>query len=139
MGILWLDDICSYSYGDDEMMFLPKPDGTMTCSKNCGFETDDVFEYLDHANIEYAWAVRLSKKYSFDMFEFLMLINEYLVRGEAEEARQHIQSAAVVMINASNNSIDEFFEEHVVQDQLPDMFNEIEKILKENQDGPSEE
>jgi hypothetical protein len=113
--------------------FLPRPDGYIECPQDCTFKTKDIFELLDHMNVEYAWAVKIDKKYSFDMFEFLAMLNDHIVHGEYEEVGRHIQSAATLFINASNGTVGKFFEETIVQEQLPRMYKELDKILEENE------
>ena len=36
--------------------FLPRPDGYIECPQDCTFKTKDIFELLEHMNVEYAWA-----------------------------------------------------------------------------------
>lgn len=113
--------------------FLPKPDGYIECPQECNFKTKDIFELLDHMNVEYSWAVRVDKKYSFDMFDFLALLNDHIIHREYEDIQRHIQSAAILFINASNGTAGKFFEEMIVQEQLPEMFKEVDKMLEENE------
>lgn len=113
--------------------FIPKPDGYIECPQECSFKTKDIFELLEHMNVEYSWAVKIDKKYSFDMFEFLAMLNDHILHNEYEDVRRHIQSAAILFINASNGTASKFFEETIVREQLPEMFKEIDKILEENE------
>lgn len=113
--------------------FLPSADGYIECPQDCTFKTRNIFELLDHMNVEYAWSVKVDKKYSFDMFDFLALLDDHIRHEEYEDVRRHIQSAAILFINASNGTVGKFFEESIVREQLPEMYRELDKILEENE------
>ena len=112
------------------MIFMPKSDGTIPCAKQCGFETKDVFKWIEHSNLEYSWSIRLDKRFSFDMYEFLYILNDLLQHDETDEAIKHVQQATVLLINAANDEIKGFIEESIVRQEMPSMMSEITDILK---------
>lgn len=113
--------------------FIPKPDGYIECPQDCTFKTKNVFELLEHMNVEYSWSVKIDRRFSFDMFDFLALLDDCIAHNDIEDIRRHIQSSAILFINASNGTVDKFFEETIVREQLPEMFRELDKILEENE------
>lgn len=110
--------------------FLPKKDGTIECLKKCGFKTKDVFEWVEHANIEFAWSIRLDKRFSFDMFDFLYIMNELLKSGQYDEAYKHTQNAAILLINASNDELTSFVEEQIIRQEMPTLMEEVNDVLR---------
>jgi hypothetical protein len=112
------------------MIFMPKSDGSIPCAKQCGFVTKDVFKWIEHSNLEYSWAIRLDKRFSFDMYDFLFILNDLLQHNETDEAIKHVQQAAVLLINAANDEMAAFVEESVVRQEMPHMMSEITDILK---------
>lgn len=112
------------------MIFMPMSDGTIPCAKQCGFITKDVFKWIEHSNLEYSWSVRLDKRYSFDMYDFLYILNDLLQHNEIDEGIKHVQQATVLFINAANDEMKGFIEESVVRQEMPNMMSEITDILK---------
>jgi hypothetical protein len=113
-------------------MLMPK-DGHFICEQSdCDFGTCDIFEFLDHCGIEYSWGVRLNKRYSFDLFEFLSILSEIIDDEDLEGAYDHIQSATLMMVNASGDDLDAFIHEAVVQSEMSSIMDGIEGLLKEN-------
>lgn len=115
-------------------VFIPKPDGTIECDKKCGFKTKDVFEWIDHANIEYSWGIRLDRRFTFDMFDFLYILNELLISGQYDEAKKHTQTAAILLINASNENLDKYVEESLVRQEMPILMAEVNEFLQKEAD-----
>ena len=57
-------------------MLMPE-DGHFECAEDdCDFRTCDLFEFMYHCGVEYKWAVRLDKRYSFDLFEFFKKLSK---------------------------------------------------------------
>ena len=79
------------------------------------------------------WAVRLDKRYSFDLFEFLQILNDIIDVGDLDEAYDHIQSATLLMVNASGDDLHEFIEEAVVRSEMDNVMAGVEGLLKENE------
>lgn len=110
-------------------MLIQNSKGQFTCEVE-NFKTTDVFEYLDHAGVEFRWGIKLSKQTSLDMFSFLTLLNDALLTGELEEAYDMVQSAALLLVNASSKEADDFIEEMVVRSTSNDMIRSMEEMLR---------
>lgn len=114
-------------------MLMPQ-DGHFECAEEgCGFRTCDLFAFMHHCGVEYKWAVRLSKRYSFDLFEFLQILNDIIEVGDLDEAYDHIQSATLLMVNASGDDLHEFIEEAVVRSEMDNVMAGVEGLLKDNE------
>jgi len=114
-------------------MLMPK-DGHFVCEQaECDFQSCDIFEFLEHCGIEYGWGVRLNKRYSFDLFEFLSILNVMANVGDTEGMYDHVQNATLLMINASGDDLDAFIHEAVVQSEMSSLMEGIEGLLKENE------
>lgn len=98
--------------------------------KNDNYKTTDIFDYLDHSEVEFVWGIKLSKKVSLDMFHFLSLLNDSIVQGNLDEAYDTVQSAALLLVNASSDEVDEFIEEAIVRGTTGEMIRSIEEMLK---------
>lgn len=114
-------------------MLMPE-DGHFTCGDECGFVTCDIFEFIEHCGIEFSWNVKLSKRYSFDLYMFLERLNSLTMMGDLEMIEDHIQNATLLMVNATENELEPFIEEMVVESEIDDMFKDVEQLLKENRD-----
>lgn len=112
-------------------MLIPNEDGSYVCEKD-DFETDSVFEYLDHAGVEFTWGVRLSKSVSLDMFKFLSILNEAAEEGDQAAMYELIDSATLLLVNASSDEVDEYIEECIVRASMGDVMKNIEEILSDN-------
>jgi hypothetical protein len=110
-------------------MLIQNNKGQFVCEGD-NFKTTDVFEYLDHAGVEFTWGVKLSDKTSLDMFTFLSMMNDAILIGELDEAYDMIQSAALLLINASSKEADDYVEEAVVRATSNDMIRSMEEMLK---------
>ena len=108
-------------------------DGHFECSEsNCEFATCDLYEFMEHCGVEYEWGVRLNKRYTFDLFKFLDILNDLTNVGDLDAMYDHIQSATLLMINASGDELEDFIEESVVQSEMSEVMDGIERLLKEN-------
>lgn len=113
-------------------MLVPDENGRFKCESDCDFETTDVFELLDHCGIKFAWGVRVSKGYTFDLFGFLESLSNAINAGYLEEAYDVVQSAALLMCNASENQLDELIDEVMVRSEADELIVNIERMLKDN-------
>lgn len=112
---------------------MPK-EGHFVCEQSdCNYITCDIFDFLDHCGVEYGWGVRLNKRYSFDLFEFLSILNDMADAGDVEGIYDHVQNATLMMVNASGDDLDEFIQEAVVQSEMSSIMEGIEGLLKENE------
>lgn len=114
-------------------MLMPDNNGRFHCEESdCDFETLDVFDLLDHCGIEFSWGVKVSKGYTFDLFGFLETLNAYIDAGNLEDAYEVVQSAALLMCNASENQLDELIEEVVIKNDTENLIMNLERMLNEN-------
>ena len=107
-------------------------DGHFSCQDDCDFTTCNVFEFLDHCGVEFGWEVKLSKRYSFDLFTFLQILSHLVDEGDLDGIFDHVQSATTLMVNASDDDLEEYIEEAVVASELKDIINGAERLLKDN-------
>lgn len=110
-------------------MLLPV-DGHFSCQDDCDFTTCNVFDFLEHCGVEFGWSVKLSKRYSFDLFEFLHILNELTDKGDLDGIYDHVQSATTLMINASDDDLEDYIEEIVVAAEMKDIITGVERLLK---------
>jgi hypothetical protein len=107
-------------------------DGHFSCKDDCDFTTCDVFEFLDHCGVEFGWSVHLNERYSFDLFTFLQILNNLVNKGDLDGIYDHVQSATTLMVNASDDDLEDYIEEAVVASEMADIINGVERLLKEN-------
>jgi hypothetical protein len=107
-------------------------DGHFSCEDNCDFTTCNVFEFLDHCGVEFGWEVKLNSRYSFDLFTFLQILSRLVDEGDLDGIFDHVQSATTLMVNASDDDLEEYIEEAVVASELKDIINGAERLLKDN-------
>lgn len=112
-------------------MLLPV-DGHFSCKDDCDFTTCDVFEFLDHCGVEFGWSVHLNERYSFDLFTFLQILNNLVNKGDLDGIYDHVQSATTLMVNASDDDLEEYIEEAVVASEMKDIISGVERLLKDN-------
>lgn len=116
-------------------MIIPDKYGMFHCeNKGCGFETDNLFDLLEHNGVEYTWGVRLSPKHSFDMFKFLDSLDHALCHPEesTEIIHETIQAALMLFINASTDELDDFIMESTIISESETMITGIESMLRSN-------
>lgn len=108
---------------------MPDKEGFFYCdNRECTFDTDNLFELLDHQGVDYTWGIRLSRSHSFDMFQFLKSLDENL--SDPEELHTIVQSAMILFINASRDEIDDFVIESAILTESESLIENIEKMLK---------
>jgi hypothetical protein len=107
-------------------------DGHFSCQDDCDFTTCNVFEFLEHCGVEFGWEVKLNKRYSFDLFTFLQILSQLVDEGDLDGIFDHVQSATTLLINASDDDLEEYIEEAVVASELKDIINGAERLLKDN-------
>lgn len=113
-------------------MLMPDDKGRFICESECEFETTDVFDLLDHCGIRFSWGVKVSKGYTFDLFGFLQSLNQAVDAGLLEDAYEIIQSAALLMCNASENQLDELIDEVMVRSETEELIVNLERMLEDN-------
>lgn len=113
-------------------MLIPV-DGHFECLEpKCDFATCDLFEYMEHCGVEYEWGVRLNKRYTFDLFQFLSILNDLTNVGDLDAMYDHVQSAVLLLVNASGDELEDFIEETVVQSEMSEVMEGLERLLKDN-------
>jgi len=113
-------------------MLMPV-NGHFSCQDDCDFTTCNVFEFLDHCGVEFGWEVKLSKRYSFDLFTFLQILNDLVDKGDLDAIFDHVQSATTLMVNASDDDLEDYIEEAVVASEMKDIITGAERLLKEHE------
>lgn len=117
-------------------MLFPDKDGLVYCeTADCDYKTTDLFDFLDHAGVEFTWDVRVTPKYSFDLFQFLQTVSDMIDHADIEEAYQVVQDTAFLFVNASSDELDDFIEESIVAEEADMGIRNIERMLKENGQG----
>jgi hypothetical protein len=117
-------------------MLWPNDKGFFRCeNEGCGFDSNDIFDFLDHSGVEFTWGVKITPKYSFDLFEFLQYLSDTVNHGDIEDAYLIIQETALAFVNASSNELEAHIEESIVADEASAGIKHIERLLRDNQQG----
>lgn len=111
-------------------MLLPSDDGYFGCEYD-DFKTSNLFEYMEHHNIEFDWMLRLSPNYSLNLFTFLDELTFFMEEKNYDEVWNHIQSVVLLLINSCSEDFDTFVQEAEVVTGSQDMFDQIDKFLNE--------
>jgi len=111
-------------------MIFPDERGLYRCEYD-DFVTDNIFAYLEHADIDFDWMIKIDKRYSFNMFTFLNHITRLFIDKEYQEAWEAIQGVSLMFVNSTGDDFDEFLKEAEVISGIENMFDDIEKYLKE--------
>jgi hypothetical protein len=114
-------------------MLLPEEGCFFVCKKD-GFKTDNLFAYIEHFGVEYDWMVRLNPRFTFNLFTFLSEMAYLINENKTDEAWEHLQSATLLLVNASGEDFDEFIEEAQVVAGSEDMMEQIERFLNDGKD-----
>jgi hypothetical protein len=117
-------------------VLIPSENG-FSC-EDCDFKTEDIFMFLEHCDICFSWNLRLSNRYSIDLYSILEEVNEMLTRGEVDAATDIIQSVTLALVNSSEGekTFHKFLSEAMTVESTVDMIHGIEEMLK--QDGNDE-
>lgn len=117
-------------------VLIPSENG-FSC-EDCDFKTEDIFMFLEHCDICFSWNLRLSNRYSIDLYSILEEVNEMLTRGEVDAATDIIQSVTLALVNSSEGekTFHKFLSEAMTVESTVDMIQGIEEMLK--QDGNDE-
>ena len=106
--------------------------------EDCDFKTEDIFLFLEHCDICFSWNLRLSNRYSIDLYSILEQINEVLSQGQIAPAMEIVQSVTLALVNSSEGekTFHKFLNEAMTVESTVDMLQGIEEMLK--QDGNDE-
>ena len=117
-------------------VLIPSENG-FSC-EDCNFKTEDIFMFLEHCDICFSWNLRLSNRYSIDLYSILEEVNEMLTRGEVDAATDIIQSVTLALVNSSEGekTFHKFLSEAMTVESTVDMIHGIEEMLK--RDGNDE-
>jgi hypothetical protein len=117
-------------------VLIPSENG-FSC-EDCDFKTEDIFMFLEHCDICFSWNLRLSNRYSIDLYSILEEVNEMLTRGEVDAATDIIQSVTLALVNSSEGekTFHKFLSEAMTVESTVNMIQGIEEMLK--QDGNDE-
>ena len=117
-------------------VLIPSDEG-FNC-EDCEFKTEDIFLFLEHCDICFSWNLRLSNRYSIDLFSILEEINATLVQGQVDAAMDIVQSVTLALVNSSEGekTFHKFLNEAMTVESTVDMLHGIEEMLK--QDGNDE-
>jgi hypothetical protein len=64
---------------------------------------------------------------------FLDVLNEMVNIGDLDAVYDYVQSATLLLINASGDELSDFIEETVVQSEMSEVMDGIERLLRENE------
>ena len=101
----------------------------------CGFETNNVYEMARHQvddDEAILWVIRLSEKYSFNLFSFLEEMYSVLEEGNIDEAKFFVQATGMAFLASMDGALDELVQEAIVQEEISVMDESLMRILKEN-------
>jgi hypothetical protein len=117
-------------------MLMPDEYGLFTCD-DCPYKTPDLFELLEHCETEFFWSIKLSRRYSFDLFQFLQAINELINDGEVERLKGLSQAVALAFVNSSegNNVFNKFINENIVRSNIDSVIQNLEEMLKDENES----
>lgn len=113
-------------------MLMPDDKGFYQC-ENDDFKTRNIFAYMEHAGMDFDWMIKISKRYSFNMFTFLNEITFLLLEERYDEVWNSIQGVSLMFVNSCGDDFDEFLRETEVITTSEDMFSQIEQYL--NKEG----
>lgn len=111
-------------------MIIPNEEGLFSCECK-EFTTNNVFNYIDHKNEGYEWNVVLSRNYRFDLYQFLSFLDEAISKGDLAEIADHVQSVALLLLNASGGDLQRFVEESIVRCEIGGVIHGLEEMLGE--------
>jgi hypothetical protein len=113
-------------------MLLPDKAGVFHC-RDCEYTTDNVFELFQHCDIDFTWEVYMGGRYSFDLFQFLELLDELIADDSGDTARDYIQTLSLGFANIFEGGMDlnEFFQESLVRKNVNTVIKKMEDMLKD--------
>lgn len=114
-----------------EKPIIPDAKGNYICE--CQQKFQNVFDFLAHNGVEYEWGVRISDNWSFDMFEFMLNLDFFLSKNDLQSVYEAIQTAALTMLNASEDKFMEFMEEVTVAGEMEGIYEGLEKLLRKEE------
>ena len=115
-------------------MLFPNKEGQYFCeTEDCDFKTVDLFDFLDHVQVEFTWDVRVTPRYCFDLFKFFRAVSQIIDEGNLDELYDVIQDTACLFVNASSDELDDYIQEVIITDEADTGIKNLERMLKENE------
>lgn len=115
-------------------MLLPDDNGFYRCQQeDCDFKSTNIFDFFEHVGTEFSWDIRVTSRYSFDLFKFLGAMSYMLDRGNLDDAYDSIQDTACLFVNACSDELENFLEETLVVGEAREGIENLERMLKENE------
>lgn len=100
-------------------------------NEECRYQTDDIFDYIDHMGIDIRWVMRISPSYTMEFYAFLKELNRVLMCNDAEEGYFMVQAVTYMLFNASTNpDFEEKMNENYIKANTTDIILGLEKMLK---------
>jgi len=117
-------------------MLMPDEDGVFKC-EDCDYKSPDVFDLLAHCETDFFWSVKLSRRYSFDLFQFLQAVDELADDGDIDHIKDLTQAVALAFINSSegNDTFNKFINENIVRSNIDSVIKELEEMLKDENES----
>jgi hypothetical protein len=94
----------------------------------CGEGFYDIFDYLTHDGDQPQWMVRLSERYSMNMFELLRQLSDLC---NDQESHDVIQAAAVAFFASSIGELEDITTESIIQNEISELDEDLIRLLKE--------
>ena len=105
--------------------------------EDCDYKSPDVFGLLEHCETDYFWSVKLSRRYSFDLFQFLPALDELADDGDIDHIKDLTQAVALAFINSSegNDTFNKFVNENIVRSNIDSVIKDLEEMLKDENES----
>ena len=108
-----------------------KDDNLEKCE--CGFETDDVFEMFEHAEIRMEWYLKVSKDFSFNLYSFFEELSRLARNGQTMEVYDAVQSISYMLYKAAeNDDFDAQLKDVFVKKESEELIANLERMLDNN-------
>ena len=99
----------------------------------CGYETDNIFEMFDHAEMNLVWSLKISESFSFNLYAFLRELDRLALYGQIEEIDAALQSFAYLLYKASSEeNIEDKLKDVFVKKESAKLIDELERMLNGN-------
>jgi hypothetical protein len=117
-------------------MLMPDEDGVFKC-EDCNYKSPDVFDLLHHCEMDFFWSVKLSRRYSFDLFQFLHALDELADDGDIDHIKDLTQAVALAFINSSEGdaTFNKFINENIVRSNIDSVIKDLEEMLKDENES----
>lgn len=100
---------------------------------DCGFATEDAFEMFEHCGMEFEWKLKITKSFSFNLFEYLKVLNTLAKEGNTDDVRDAVQALTFLLFKVSEDGeFDERLTDMYIEKQSEEFVNDIERMLKNN-------